>query len=67
VLVHGTLGGIDWCDQGGVVVGKTLAPTIIDELHWGVAGDGHDSSTTALISRYLAGRDATRTSDASDG
>jgi glucose-6-phosphate isomerase len=67
VFVQGTIWGIDSFDQWGVELGKKLATTIIDELDSGVAGDGHDSSTTALISRYLAGRDATRTSDASDG
>jgi glucose-6-phosphate isomerase len=67
VFVQGTIWGIDSFDQWGVELGKKLATTIIDELAAGVVGDGHDSSTTALISRYLAGRDATRPSGASDG
>ena len=66
VFVQGTIWGIDSFDQWGVELGKTLATTIIDELATGQVGDVHDSSTTALISRYLARRDATRTSGASD-
>ena len=61
VAVQGCLWGIDSFDQWGVELGKQLASGILPELtpaagrkdqaHAGKAG--HDSSTTALIHRFL--------------
>jgi glucose-6-phosphate isomerase len=57
VLVQGAIWGLDSFDQWGVELGKVLAGRIADEI---AAGDpealGHDSSTNALLRRYLAAR-----------
>ncbi|MEA2792246.1 MAG: glucose-6-phosphate isomerase, partial [Acetobacteraceae bacterium] len=66
VAVQGCLWGIDSFDQWGVELGKQLASGILPELtpaaaahtvEQKTAGDaerhGHDSSTTALIARFL--------------
>ena len=66
VFVQGTIWGIDSFDQWGVELGKQLATTIIDELAAGQVGE-HDSSTSALLSRYLDRRGATPPTSASDG
>jgi hypothetical protein len=39
-----------------VELGKTLAQRIAGELQGGAPADAHDSSTTALIRRYLGSR-----------
>jgi glucose-6-phosphate isomerase len=54
VAVQGCLWGIDSFDQWGVELGKQLANGILPELHPGSKKHGHDSSTTALIQRFLA-------------
>jgi glucose-6-phosphate isomerase len=58
VAVQGCLWGIDSFDQWGVELGKQLANGILPELTPGAAphGQGHDSSTTALIQRFLTMR-----------
>ena len=66
VFVQGTIWGINSFDQWGVELGKQLATTIIDELAAGQVGE-HDSSTSALLSRYLDRRGATPPTSASDG
>ncbi len=66
VFVQGTIWGIDSFDQWGVELGKQLATTIIDELAAGHVGE-HDSSTTALLNRYLDRRGATPPTSANDG
>jgi glucose-6-phosphate isomerase len=61
VAVQGCLWGIDSFDQWGVELGKQLASGILPELtphaerkdHPDAAKGGHDSSTTALIQRFL--------------
>ena len=55
VFTQGTVWGIDSFDQWGVELGKVLAQKIIPEL--GASAEpslAHDSSTNALIRRYLA-------------
>jgi hypothetical protein len=48
---------LDSFDQWGVELGKALAQRIVGELRGsGALADGHDSSTTALIRRYLGSR-----------
>ncbi|MDR3534338.1 MAG: glucose-6-phosphate isomerase [Rhodopila sp.] len=54
VAVQGCLWGIDSFDQWGVELGKQLASGILPELTPGAHRHGHDSSTTALIERFLA-------------
>jgi glucose-6-phosphate isomerase len=67
VAVQGCLWGIDSFDQWGVELGKQLATGILPELtpstlapaaepkeHHAPAKPGHDSSTTALIQRFLS-------------
>jgi glucose-6-phosphate isomerase len=67
--VQGCLWGIDSFDQWGVELGKQLASGILPELtpakdraatdqkdQAHAAGHGHDSSTTALIRRFLTMR-----------
>ncbi len=62
VAVQGCLWGIDSFDQWGVELGKQLASGILPELtphaeqkaRDAAAGPGHDSSTTALIQRFLS-------------
>ncbi|HET7024515.1 MAG TPA: glucose-6-phosphate isomerase [Gemmatimonadales bacterium] len=57
VFTQGAIWGIDSFDQWGVELGKALAQRIGAELVAGEpAADGHDSSTTALMRRYLADR-----------
>ena len=54
VAVQGCLWGIDSFDQWGVELGKQLASGILPELTPGAEKHGHDSSTTALIHRFLS-------------
>jgi glucose-6-phosphate isomerase len=58
-FTQGAIWGIDSFDQWGVELGKALAKRIVPELQ---AEDEpelrHDSSTSALIRRYRAARDA---------
>jgi glucose-6-phosphate isomerase len=57
VFVQGAIWGINSFDQWGVELGKALAQAIIPELRGeGRPSESHDSSTTALIGRYRAGR-----------
>lgn len=57
VFTQGAVWGIDSFDQWGVELGKQLARRIAPELSGDVeAGVGHDSSTNALVRRYLARR-----------
>ncbi len=54
VFAQGTIWGIDSFDQWGVELGKALAARIIDELETGDKNQlKHDSSTNALIQRYV--------------
>jgi glucose-6-phosphate isomerase len=53
VAVQGCLWGIDSFDQWGVELGKQLASGILPELQPGAKRGGHDSSTAALIQRFL--------------
>jgi glucose-6-phosphate isomerase len=69
VAVQGCLWGIDSFDQWGVELGKQLASGILPELTPAPAAErqnqataekhGHDSSTTALITRFLSLRGET--------
>jgi glucose-6-phosphate isomerase len=54
VAVQGCVWGIDSFDQWGVELGKQLASGILPELTPGAERHGHDSSTTALIGRFLS-------------
>ena len=57
VFTQGVVWDINSFDQWGVELGKTLAKRIEPELSADEApGDGHDSSTNALIRRYRAAR-----------
>ena len=56
VFTQGIIWDIDSFDQWGVELGKVLARRIATELETGVVGGAHDSSTEALIKRYLAWR-----------
>ena len=56
VFTQGVVWGIDSFDQWGVELGKVLARRIASEIHDGNAWGAHDSSTCALMSRYLARR-----------
>jgi len=56
VFTQGVIWDIDSFDQWGVELGKILAQRIIGEMESGVIGAEHDSSTTALIERYLTHR-----------
>jgi glucose-6-phosphate isomerase len=59
VFTQGVIWDIDPFDQWGVELGKVLAARIIPELESPSAPAlGHDSSTTALIRRYRAHREA---------
>ncbi|MFI5234876.1 MAG: glucose-6-phosphate isomerase [Gemmatimonadales bacterium] len=61
VFTQGVIWGIDSFDQWGVELGKTLATRIGGELQGkGSPAAGHDSSTTALMGRYLQARDGGR-------
>ena len=55
--VQSVLLNINAFDQWGVELGKVLASSILDEFTRGRAANGHDPSTSALISAYLAARD----------
>jgi glucose-6-phosphate isomerase len=58
VFVQGTIWQIDSFDQWGVELGKVLAQRIIPELEAGAQGTlKHDSSTNALIRRYVKSKE----------
>jgi glucose-6-phosphate isomerase len=54
--VQSVLLDINAFDQWGVELGKVLATSILDEFEQDQAADGHDPSTSAVISAYLAAR-----------
>ncbi len=57
VFTQGVLWQIDSFDQWGVELGKVLAARIIPELQPAAQGDlKHDSSTNALIARYVGAK-----------
>lgn len=57
VFTQDAIWGIDSFDQWGVELGKALAQRIGGELQGnGPPADGHDSSTTALMWRYMQSR-----------
>ncbi len=57
VFTQGVIWGIDSFDQWGVELGKSLAKHISEELRGdGPPAGGHDSSTTALMRRYIGSR-----------
>jgi glucose-6-phosphate isomerase len=57
VFTQGVIWGIDSFDQWGVELGKALAQRIAGELRGdGAPANGHDSSTTALMRRYMQSR-----------
>ncbi len=61
VFTQGVIWDIDSFDQWGVELGKALAQRIGKELPGeGPADGGHDSSTTALMRRYIRSRQGTR-------
>ncbi len=51
VFVQGAVLGVNSFDQWGVELGKALANTLAEEIE-GKAGQPHDASTEALLSRY---------------
>ncbi len=55
VMAEGTILAINSFDQWGVELGKRLAGALAEEIRTGRPGS-HDSSTTALLTRYLARR-----------
>jgi glucose-6-phosphate isomerase len=58
VFTQGTIWDIDSFDQWGVELGKALAARIIPELETAAEGPlSHDSSTNALIRRYLRSKE----------
>jgi len=58
VFVEGTIWGIDSFDQWGVELGKQLALQIAPAVDGDVAAlEAQDSSTGALIAKYLELRD----------
>ncbi len=58
VFTQGVIWDIDSFDQWGVELGKSLAKRIGGELQGdGPPAGGHDSSTTALMRRYMDSRD----------
>jgi glucose-6-phosphate isomerase len=59
VAVQGCVWGIDSFDQWGVELGKQLASGILPELTPWAGRHAHDSSTTALIDRFLSLRGET--------
>ena len=59
VAVQGCCWGIDSFDQWGVELGKQLASGILPELTPGAEKSRHDSSTSALIHRFLSLRGET--------
>jgi glucose-6-phosphate isomerase len=58
VFTQGVIWDIDCFDQWGVELGKVLAKRIADDFTGSAAASAapHDSSTNALIARYLDGR-----------
>jgi glucose-6-phosphate isomerase len=57
VFTQGAIWGIDSFDQWGVELGKALAQRIGGELKGSEPpAEGHDSSTTALMRRYMQSR-----------
>jgi glucose-6-phosphate isomerase len=58
VFTQGVIWDIDCFDQWGVELGKVLAKRIADDFSGTTTADAapHDSSTNALIARYLEGR-----------
>ena len=56
VFTQGVVWGIDSFDQWGVELGKVLARRIASEIRGGIGEGAHDSSTRALIGRYMAHR-----------
>jgi glucose-6-phosphate isomerase len=58
VFVQGVIWNVNSFDQFGVELGKVLASQIVAELSDGGKCGEHDSSTTALLDRYRALRDA---------
>ncbi len=57
VFTQGVIWDIDSFDQWGVELGKELAKRVGAELHGnGPPAGGHDSSTTALMQRYMKSR-----------
>ena len=54
VLTLGAIWGIDSFDQWGVELGKKLAGRIASELASGDDTAQHDSSTNALLRRYVS-------------
>ena len=57
VFTQGVIWGIDSFDQWGVELGKALATRIIPELETGEGEElKHDSSTNALIRRYVTSK-----------
>jgi glucose-6-phosphate isomerase len=61
VFTQGAIWDIDSFDQWGVELGKALAKRIVPELQMPAEPElDHDSSTSALIRRYRAARDAGR-------
>jgi len=62
VFTQGVIWGIDSFDQWGVELGKALAQRIGGELEGdGPPADGHDSSTIALMRRYMQSRSGSTT------
>ena len=59
VFTQGVIWNIDSFDQWGVELGKALAQRIASELRGGAPADAHDSSTMALIRRFLGARGQT--------
>ncbi|MDQ3782125.1 MAG: glucose-6-phosphate isomerase, partial [Actinomycetota bacterium] len=58
VFVQGVIWGVNSFDQWGVELGKVLATRIGGEIAAGeVPAGAHDSSTEALLARYLERRD----------
>ena len=58
VFTQGAIWGIDSFDQWGVELGKALAARIIPELEPGAEHElTHDSSTNALIRRYVRAKE----------
>ncbi|AWP22936.1 glucose-6-phosphate isomerase [Acidiferrobacter sp. SPIII_3] len=56
VFTQGVVWGIDSFDQWGVELGKVLARRIASEIRGSIGEGAHDSSTRALIGRYMAHR-----------
>jgi glucose-6-phosphate isomerase len=56
VFTQGVIWNIDSFDQWGVELGKALAERLASELRGGARAAAHDSSTTALIRRFLSAR-----------